>query len=75
MSKRLVRIPSDKIFQELEKLNGVELNAISQTGKTYFGNLVSVTTEYLTMLDTRQHSHKLAIPDLYEVVYDAQSNF
>lgn len=73
MGKRLVRINSGNIFQELEKLKGVELNAISQTGKTYFGKLVSVTNEYLTMSDTRQHSHKFAIRDLYEVVYDAHS--
>lgn len=75
MSKRLVRIPSAHIFQELENLTALELNAISQSGKTYFGKLLSVSRDYLTILDTRQHSHKLPISDLYEVVYDAQSKY
>lgn len=70
MSKRLIRIASKNITTELSNLAGLELNAILKTGNTYFGKLVSVTNEYLTMMDTRQHTHKLAIQDLFEVVYD-----
>lgn len=70
MSKRLIRIASKNITSALINLAGLELNAISQTGKTYFGKLVSVSNEHLVMLDTRQHIHKLAIQDLFEVVYD-----
>lgn len=70
MSKRLVRIANKNIAMELINHTGLELNAILQTGKTYFGKLISVTSEHLTLKDTRQHTHQLAIQDLYEVVYD-----
>ncbi|MBE9464329.1 hypothetical protein ACFP1I_05935 [Dyadobacter subterraneus] len=70
MSKRLIRIASKNIASELTSLAGQELNAILQSGKTYSGKLISVSNEYLTMYDTRQHTHKLAIQDLFEVVYD-----
>lgn len=70
MSKRLIRIASQNIASELTNLAGLELNAILRTGNTYFGKLISVTAEHLTMLDTRQHLHKLSIQDLFEIVYD-----
>ncbi|MCF0054746.1 hypothetical protein [Dyadobacter sp. CY356] len=70
MSKRLIRIASKNITSELSNLAGLELNAIMRSGNTHFGKLISVTNEYLTMLDTRQHTHWLAVQDLYEVVYD-----
>ena len=70
MSKRLIRIASKNITSESPSLAGLELNAIMRTGNTHFGKLISVTNEYLTMLDTRQHTHKLAVQDLFEVVYD-----
>ncbi|GLU51578.1 hypothetical protein [Dyadobacter frigoris] len=70
MSKRLIRIASKNIASELTNLSGLELNAILRTGNTYFGKLMSVTNEHLTLQDTRQHTHKLAIQDLFEVVYD-----
>ena len=70
MSKRLIRIASKNIVSELTNLSGLELNAILRTGNTYFGKLISVTTDHLTLLDTRQHIHKLAIPELFEIIYD-----
>ncbi len=70
MSKRLIRIASKNITSELSDLPGLELNAILRSGNTYFGKLISITNEYLTLLDTREHIHKLAIQDLFEVVYD-----
>ncbi|WP_159466604.1 hypothetical protein [Dyadobacter sp. 3J3] len=73
MSKRLIRIASKNIASELTNLAGLNLNAILQTGNTYFGKLISVTNEHLTILDTRQHTHRLAIRDLFEVVYDQKN--
>lgn len=70
MSKRLVRIANKNIVMELNNHVGLELNAVLQTGKTYNGKLTALTDEYLTLEDTRQHTHQLAIRDLYEVVYD-----
>jgi hypothetical protein len=70
MSKRLVRIANKNIVLELINHTGLELNAVSQTGKTYFGKLTVINDEFLTLEDTRQHTHQLAIRDLYEVVYD-----
>jgi len=76
MSKRLIRIASNNIFAELGGAsNGLELNAISRSGNTCFGKLMSVTTEFLTILDTRQHTHKFALADIFEVVYDEKSKF
>lgn len=73
MSKRLVRIASSDILSKLAKSDGVELNAILQNGNTCFGKQVSIDANFLTMLDTRQHTHKLAIADIFEIVYDLKS--
>jgi len=75
MSKRLTRITSGHIYEELGNLIGVKMTAISQNGKTCFGRLQSVSTDFVTIDDTRQHSHKLLISDLYEVIYDLNSTF
>jgi hypothetical protein len=70
MSKRLIRIANKNIVPDLINHTGLELNAILQSGQTYFGKLIAITSDNLTLIDTRQHTHKLAIQDLYEVVYD-----
>jgi hypothetical protein len=70
MSKRLIRIANKNLVTELANHTGLELNAVLQTGKTYYGKLISLTQQYLTLEDTRQHTHQLAIGDIYEVVYD-----
>ena len=76
MSKRLIRIASKNIVTELGNTSkGLEINSVSYTGNTCFGKLISVTAEFLTMLDNRQHIHKFAIADIFEVVYDEKSKF
>ncbi|SEJ68342.1 hypothetical protein SAMN04487995_5888 [Dyadobacter koreensis] len=76
MSKRLIRIASKNILTELGTTSeGLELNAISRSGNTCFGKLISVTSDFLTILDTRQHKHKFALSDIFEVVYDEKSKF
>ena len=73
MSKRLVRIYPEHVFSKLEKATGLEVNAVLQSGRTHFGKIVSVTTDSLIIKDTRNHSHQLAISDLYEIVYDQEN--
>jgi small nuclear ribonucleoprotein (snRNP)-like protein len=70
MSKRLVRISTANIFPALEKLIKQEINVILQNGNTHFGKLASFTKEQLILTDTRNHSHQLALSELYEIVYD-----
>ena len=74
MSKRLVRIYPQNVFFKLEKAAGLEVNAVTQSGRTYFGKLISVTIDTLIIKDTRNHAHKLALSDLYEIVYDQDND-
>jgi len=73
MSKRLVRIRPESAFITLENKSGIEVNAVLQNGKTYFGILNSVTNEHLYMSDTRNHAHKIALPDLFEIILDVEN--
>jgi small nuclear ribonucleoprotein (snRNP)-like protein len=73
MSKRLVRISSVNIFPSLDKLIEKEINAVLQNGNTHFGKLASFTEQQLILTDTRNHSHQLALSELYEIVYDLSS--
>jgi small nuclear ribonucleoprotein (snRNP)-like protein len=73
MSKRIVRISSAKIYPSLENLIKKEINVVLQNGNTHFGKLASFTPEQLTLTDTRNHSHQLALSELYEIVYDLHS--
>ena len=74
MSKRLVRVYPENIYTKLEKAAGLEVNAVTQSGRTYFGKLISVTIDTLIIKDTRNHAHKLALSDLYEIVYDQEND-
>lgn len=73
MSKRLVRIPTAKIFPALEKLIKQDINVILQNGNTHFGKLASFTQDQLILTDTRNHPHKLALSELYEIIYALSS--
>jgi hypothetical protein len=70
MSKRLIRIASKNIAAGLSNLTGITLNAVLQSGNTYSGVLTAVNSQHVSILDTRNHLHQLAIQDIYEVVYD-----
>ena len=74
MSKRLVRIYPQNVFFKLEKAAGLEINAVMQSGRTYLGKITSVTIDSLIIKDTRNHSHKLSLSDLYEIVYDQDND-
>ena len=73
MSKRLVRLNPEIIFRKLENVTELEINAVLQNGRTYFGKIKSVTSDYVVLADTRDHVHRIAIADLYEIVYDMES--
>lgn len=73
MSKRLIRIYPKNVFDKLRNEIGLEVNAVMQNGRTYFGKIDSVTENHLNISDTRDHLHQLAISDLYEVVYDFEN--
>lgn len=73
MSKILVRIIPGNVFAELKQKLGLEINAIMQNGNTYFGKIESVTAEHINITDTRNHAHRLALSDMYEIIYDRQN--
>jgi len=72
MSKRLVRLDSKIIFSKLGHITGLEINTVLQNGHTYFGKIKSVTSDFITLSDARSHLHKIAISDIYEVIYDKE---
>jgi hypothetical protein len=74
MSKRLTRINNPEELLKLEKLPGIEINAVLQNGSTYFGRIDSIDSQFMVMKDTRGHTHKIALSNLYEIVIDRESN-
>lgn len=70
MSKRLIRVTPGEIKSKQGILEKQPLNAILFNGNTIFGRLVSVGASELVLKDTRDHQHRIALSDLYEVVYD-----
>ena len=72
MSKRLIRISSNDVFASLESLLRTEINVVLDNGNTHFGKLESFDKAQLLLRDTRNHSHKIPLSGLYEIVYDAE---
>ncbi|SEI40667.1 hypothetical protein SAMN05216327_101301 [Dyadobacter sp. SG02] len=70
MSKRLIRVQRDEIQGKQHILQKQPLNAVLSNGNTIFGRLISIDAAQLILKDTRDHQHKIALSDLYEVVYD-----
>jgi small nuclear ribonucleoprotein (snRNP)-like protein len=70
MSKRLIRVTPDEIISKQHILQKHTLNAVLSNGNTVFGRLMSVDALQLVLKDSRNHSHRIALSDLYEVVYD-----
>ena len=70
MSKRLIRVQPTEIKSKQNLLQKQPLNAVLSNGNTIFGRLISVDGAQLTIKDTRDHQHQIALSDLYEVVYD-----
>jgi hypothetical protein len=72
MSKRLIRLNPGVIFTKLGNITGLEVNAVLQNGLTYFGKIESVTIEHIILADARGHLHRIAISELYEIIYDRE---
>lgn len=70
MSKRLIRVQPDEIKSKLGILQKQPLNAVLTNGNTIFGRLLAIDSAELVLKDTRDHQHRIALSDLYEVVYD-----
>jgi small nuclear ribonucleoprotein (snRNP)-like protein len=70
MSKRLIRVTPDEIISKQHILQKHTLNAVLSNGNTVFGRLMSIDATQLVLKDTRNHNHRIALSDLYEVVYD-----
>jgi hypothetical protein len=72
MSKRLTRISAGKLYPSLDRLVTHKINAVLSNGNTVFGKLISFGPDQITLEDTRGHSHRLIVSELYEIVYDDQ---
>ena len=70
MSKRLIRVTPEEIKSKQSVLQKQPLNVVLSNGNTIFGRLISVDAMQLVVKDTRDHHHRIALSDLYEVVYD-----
>jgi hypothetical protein len=73
MSKRMMRIKPDRLFEKLKALDGILLNAVLENGRTYFGTLIDVTSDFMILRDTRYHNHKILFTTIYEIVYDYEN--
>jgi len=73
MSKRMTRLRPENALEKLKNLTGISLNVVLKNGNTYFGTLLSVSQELVIIVDTRQHTHKILIPEVYEIIYDYEN--
>jgi len=70
MSKRLIRVLPHEIQTKQAILQKQPLNAVLSNGNTIFGRLIAIDSAQMVLKDTRDHQHRIALSDLYEVVYD-----
>ena len=71
----MTRLRPENIFEKLNGLTGSTLNVVLKNGKTYFGSMVSVNDQMITILDTRRHSHKIFFTGVYEIICDYETTF
>ena len=70
MPKRLVRLdPNDKREAIYTYLNR-EISLVMMNGNTFFGTLLTLTDQELTLLDKRNHNHVFLYSEVQELVVD-----
>jgi len=69
----MTRLRPENALEKLKNLTGISLNVVLKNGNTYFGTLLSVSQELVIIVDTRQHTHKILIPEVYEIIYDYEN--
>lgn len=70
MSRRLIRVqPAEAPSIGI----GTEINAVLQSGKTFFGKLTSASGHFLTLQDMRGVSHKIELHQLFEIILDPKT--
>lgn len=66
----MLRVTPDEIEGKLGILQKHPLNAVLSNGNTIFGRLIAIEAAQVVLKDTRGHQHRIALSDLYEMVYD-----
>lgn len=65
-----MRVKPADILKNRSLLQRHGLNAVLSNGNTVFGRLTDASEQEIVMKDTRDHEHRIALADLYEVLYD-----
>ncbi len=69
----MIRIKPGQIYDQLQSKKGLFINAVLKNGQTFFGTLSEVDQTFISMRDTRDHTHMLPFSGIYEVIYDFES--
>jgi hypothetical protein len=77
MGKRFTRITRRNYEQYLDQLSGQQAQVVDWSGRTYHGRLLRADLEGVSLQDLnaawynrKQHTHRLALDDIREIILD-----
>tara|TARA_R110002124_G_scaffold147954_2_gene313411 strand:+ start:92 stop:319 length:228 start_codon:yes stop_codon:yes gene_type:complete len=70
MSKRIIKLASDKIRPILNSLLEMKINVVLHNGLTFYGKLSTISVDGITIKDPRAHDHFFKDHEIFEIIYD-----
>lgn len=66
----MIRIAGNKMRPSLDKLIGIKVNIVLESGLIFFGKLTIINSIGITITDTKSHLHFFEDKEIFEVLYD-----
>ncbi len=73
MSKRLVRLFSAHLPDQINTLTGIDLHVVLYDGNTAFGRLKNYTPESFNLVDLRGYIHSFRFTEVEVILYEKSS--
>ncbi|TDB68202.1 hypothetical protein [Arundinibacter roseus] len=73
MSKRLVRLFSAHLPDQINTLTGIDLHVVLYDGNTAFGRLKNHTPESFNLVDLRGYIHSFEYAEVEVVIFEKSS--
>lgn len=75
MGKRIIRIFGEDILGGAERLVGLDVNVILQTGDSYLGIFKGLNNDIIVLSDHRSHLHEFPVGEIESVIFDQSSSW